>query len=159
MKHIKKTKLSAFLDGEVYGEEKAEILKHLKLCPHCRREAEKLSQVSDFLVFIEEVEVSPYFFVHLKRRITEQESRTLIRLPFIEWVRRVAIPVGAAALFIISFLLGSYITTAIFRERTTQASYLRQEFDNLLSMTSLDDFPEGSLGNAYTNLLTEGEER
>ncbi len=158
MKHINKIKLSAFLDGEVSDEERIEISKHIKSCDHCQKELESLSHVSDSLDLIEEIQVPPYFLVHLKQRIAEQESRKVIQSPFVTWARRVAVPVGAAALIIFSLFLGDYMGKAIYQSRIEDLTRLDTEFAELLCVNSLEDFSEGSLNNVYYNLVSrEGE--
>ncbi|MDO9575597.1 MAG: anti-sigma factor [bacterium] len=147
-------RLSAFLDGEVTEEEKQYILEHLKSCPDCQRELEALHQVSDSLDYFEEIEPSPYFMIHLKQRIAEREARSLIRLPFVEWTRRVAVPVGAMALVIFFLLLGGHLGKAIYQTRAESESRLDKEFADLLCVNSLDDFSSGSLNDVYNDLLT-----
>lgn len=156
MKHVKKIKLSAFLDGELSKEERDDISEHLNLCPQCRKELETLSLVSDSLDLLEEVEVSPYFMVHLKDRVAERESKRPFRNPFAEWVARVAIPVGAAAFVILSLLLGSHLGKMIFQKRAETVASLNVEYTNLLGISLFDELPEGSLGLAYNNVLTGG---
>jgi len=158
MKCSRIRRLSAFLDGEVTEEEKQHILEHLKTCPDCQKELEALHQVSDSLDSFEEIEPSPYFMIHLKQRIAEREARSFIRFPFVEWTRRVAVPVGTTALVIFSLFLGSYLGKAIYQVRAESESRLNMEFADLLCINSLDDFSEGSLSNVYNDLLTgEGE--
>ncbi len=162
MRHIKKIKLSAFLDGEVSPEERAEIVEHLKFCPFCRREAEELSRVSDFLGFVEDVEVSPYFFVRLKQRITREKSKAVIRLPFKKWARRyhferIVFPLGVTACLFFSCLIGSYLGKTIYTTRMEIEVEVSDEFADVLSMEIFDSHPEGSLSSAYNNLLL-GEE-
>ena len=151
-------RLSAFLDGEVTEEEKQHILEHLKTCPDCQRELEALHQLSGSLDSFEEIEPSPYFMIHLKQRIAEREARSLIRLPFVEWTRHVAVPVGATALVIFFLFLGGHLGNAIYQARAESESRLDTEFAELLCINSLDDFSSGSLSNVYNDLLTgEGE--
>ena len=150
-----KRKLSAFLDGEVSEEQKSLISEHLKSCAYCLKDLEELSRVSDFLDVMEEVGVSPYFMVHLKRRIAEEKSKRFVRLPFLEWVKRVAVPVGVAALFVIAILGGNYLGRVL-NQRIDKVTELNEEIANVAGVNSFDDFSEGSLVDAYNGLLTEG---
>ncbi|PIP12389.1 MAG: hypothetical protein COT45_02860 [bacterium (Candidatus Stahlbacteria) CG08_land_8_20_14_0_20_40_26] len=151
-------RLSAFLDGEVSEEEKQHILEHLKTCPDCQRELEALHQLSDSFDSFEEIEPSPYFMIHLKQRIAKREARSLIRLPFMGWTRRVAVPVGATALVIFSLFLGGRLGNAIYQAKAESESRLNTEFTELLCVNSSNDFSSGSLSNVYDDLLTgEGE--
>ncbi|OYD14413.1 hypothetical protein CH333_08015 [candidate division WOR-3 bacterium JGI_Cruoil_03_44_89] len=151
-------RLSAFLDGEVSEEEKRQILEHLKSCPDCQGELETLHQLSDSLDYFEEIEPSPYFMIRLKQRIAEREARSPIRFPFLQWTRRVAVPVGATALVIFSIFLGGRLGNAIYQAKAESESRLDTEFAELLCVNSLNDFSSGSLSDVYNDLLTgEGE--
>jgi anti-sigma factor RsiW len=157
MKHIDKKRLSAFLDGEVTEAEKLRISEHLKSCDLCRKELQELSQVVESLDVIDETQVSPYFLENLKQRIAERERVAVIRIPFLEWVRRVAVPVGATALFILSFALGSQLGVTISQGRVAEASMIEEEFDDLSGISSLGDFPEGSFSETFAGLWNNGE--
>ena len=158
MKHIDKKKLSAFLDGEAPEAEKSLILDHLKSCDHCRKELQELSQVVDSLDVIDEIEVSPYFLDNLKDRIRERERPAVVRIPFLEWVRRVAVPVGATALFVLAFALGSQLGVTISQGRVAEASMIDKELDDLSGISSLGDFPEGSFSETFAGLWNNGGE-
>ena len=164
MKHINKSKLSAFGDGEVSDKENSLISEHLKSCDYCRKELKRLSLVWDYLDSMEEIQGSPYFMANLKEKLVEEVitskgvEKRVIRLPFLEWftttfttewIRRIAVPVGATALLAVSILLISYLG------KDVKALQIGKEFDNLFNITLLDDLPENSLGDVYTCLLTE----
>ncbi|MFB0509408.1 MAG: zf-HC2 domain-containing protein [bacterium] len=153
-----KKKISAFLDREVSEEERFNISEHLKTCLHCQNDLAKLSQVSDFLNLMEAAAVSPYFMTRLKQRIAEAESKQVLRLPFYEWVKRIAVPVGVAALFVISILGGNYLGQVLYQRELERVTALDEEVANLTGTTSFDDFSEGSLGEIFAGLLTEGGE-
>jgi hypothetical protein len=93
--------------------------------------------------------------VHLKRRIAEEKSKRFVRLPFLEWVKRVAVPVGVAALFVIAILGGNYLGRVL-NQRIDKVTELNEEIANVAGVNSFDDFSEGSLVDAYNGLLTEG---
>lgn len=152
-----KRKLSAFLDGEVSKDAKQLISEHLKSCEHCRKEFEAFSQVSEVLEIMDEVQVSPYFMTHLKQRIAEQQAKSVVRLPFVEWIRKAAVPVAATVLIFLSFLVGSNLGKAMYQEQADIMAKSDTEIANVLGVTTLDEFPEGSLGWAYNNLLIGGE--
>ncbi len=162
MKHIKKVKLSAFLDNEVSPEERTRIVEHLKICTFCQREVEEQKEVSDFLGFVEDVEVSPYFFVRLKQRIAREKSELVIHLPFIKWARRyhlerVAIPVQIAVFLFFSCLVGNYLGRRIYTARTEITSGVSEEFADVFNMKFFDNNLEGSLNSTYNDLLIGAE--
>jgi predicted anti-sigma-YlaC factor YlaD len=152
-----KRRLSAFLDGEVSEKEALFISEHLKSCDLCRKEFELLSQVSEILEVMDKVKVSPFFMTRLKQKITEQTSRNHVRIPIMEWIRRAAIPVVTTVLIILSFVIGSNLGKVMYQEQVESVSGLRNEVAYTLGISSLDEFPEGSLGWAYNNILIGGE--
>jgi len=163
MKHIKTIRLSAFLDNEVSEEERTEISEHLKDCSSCRKKAGELSQVSELFTPIQDVQVSPHFLIRLKLRISEEKARSSVRWPFLEWIRelrfeRMAIPAATAALLVLSLLLGSRFGTVIYQERLEQTLTSDIELAEVFSITSFADFPEGSLGESYVSVFSQGGE-
>ncbi len=150
-------KLSAFLDGEISEEENQLISEHLKSCERCKKELEELSQVSDVLEVMDEVKVSPFFITRLKQRIADQKSKSVVRLPFVEWIRRATVPVFATALVLLSFLVGNNLGKSIYQEQAEIITKSDTEIVDVLGFNSLNEFPENSLGWAYNNLLTGGE--
>ncbi len=152
-----KRKLTASLDGETSKTENQLISEHLKSCEHCQKELEELSQVSDVLGIMDEVRVSPFFITRLKQRIADQKSKRAVRMPFVEWIRRATLPTFATALMFLSFLVGSNLGKAIFQERAESTGTSETEIVDVLDFATLDEFPEGSLGWAYNNLLIGGE--
>jgi len=152
-----KRKLSAFLDGETSEAENRFIAEHLKSCERCHKELEELSQVSGVLNVMDEVRVSPFFITRLKQRIADQKSKNVVRIPLMEWIKRAALPAFATALVFLSFLGGSNLGKAIYQEQTESIMTSDTEIVEVLDFATLDEFPEGSLGWAYNNLLVGGE--
>jgi len=152
-----KKRLSAFLDGEVSEQERQFITEHLKSCDSCRKELEELSQVSDILDIIQEVEVSPYFITRLKQRITDQEQKSLIRLPLTEWIRRALVPAVTTILVACSLFIGGQLGKAIYQAGGEDVVGAEIEVANFLGTTSFSGFPEGSLGKTYSSVLTGGK--
>jgi predicted anti-sigma-YlaC factor YlaD len=148
-------KLSALIDGEIIEPERVFIEEHLKSCVHCQKEFENLSQVSDCLNSLTEVEVSPYFLPRLKRRIKEEETRQVVRLPFFGWSKRVALPVGIVALFVIAIFGGNFLGQRL-NQRVAKVAEQNEELATVTGITSFEDFSEGSLVDTYAGLLTEG---
>lgn len=163
MRHTKKIRLSAFLDNEVSEEERTEISEHLKDCSYCRKQAEELSQVSELFASVEDVGVSPYFLTRLRRQISEGKARSSVRWPFLKWIRglrleRMAIPVATAGLLVLSLLFGSRLGTVIYQERVEQTLRSDEELAEVFGITSFADFPEGSLGESYVSVFSQGGE-
>jgi len=152
-----KRKLPAFLDGETSEAETKFISEHLKSCKRCQKELEELSQVSDVLDIMDEVKVSPFFITRLKQRIADQKSRSVVRMPFVEWIKHATLPTFATALVFLAFLIGSNLGKAIYQEQAESIAKSDTEIVDVLDFNTLDEFPEGSLGWAYSNLLIGGE--
>lgn len=150
-------KLSAFSDGELSETVETLISEHLKSCDSCQKELEGLAQVYDILSVMDEVEVSPFFMTRLKQRIADQEAIRRVHFPSIEWIRRAVVPVGATALILISFLIGNGLGKAMYKEQVVRMGETDTKTIDALGFASLDEFPEGSLGWAYSNLLAGGE--
>jgi len=143
-------RLSAFLDGEVTEPEKFYISEHLKTCGDCQNEAEKLSQISDFLSFFTAVDVSPYFVSRLKLRLAEEKAH------FANWTKRLVLPLGIAALFLLALIDGGYLGRILSEPRTEKDALLTEEIANVSGVSAFEDFSEGSLVQTFTNLLAEG---
>jgi predicted anti-sigma-YlaC factor YlaD len=150
-------KLPAFLDGEVSEKEKRLISEHLESCGGCRKELEKLTQISDILDVMDEVHVLPFFMTRLKQRIADQRAQRRAYVPFIEWIRHAFVPVAVTALIFVCFLVGSNLGKVLHQERVESMVASKTETIDALGVTSLADFPEGSLGWAYNSLLAGGE--
>jgi predicted anti-sigma-YlaC factor YlaD len=159
MKHPKLQKLSAFLDGELPEEECRGISEHLSLCEDCRREAERLTDVLSVLEETQELEPSPWFLTDLKRRIREERAEEGSRLPILERVKRLwipLVPLGATALLVLSLFIGNVIGKVIYPPTAYASASTTSE--TLLGSSAVGDFPEGSLGDAYADLLVGGGE-
>jgi predicted anti-sigma-YlaC factor YlaD len=152
-----KRKLSAFSDGEVSKEEKQLIVEHLRLCELCRKEFESFAHVSEVLEVMDEVHVSPFFITRLKQKIADQKEKSSVRFPIVEWIRKAAVPVTATALIILAFLVGSNLGKAMYQEQAETTYGLENEIAYTLGVSSLGEFPEGSLGWAYNSVLIGGE--
>jgi predicted anti-sigma-YlaC factor YlaD len=152
-----KRKLTAFLDGETSEEESQLISEHVKSCEHCRKELEELSQVSDVLNTMDEVRVSPFFITRLKQRIADQKSKRVVRMPFVEWIRRATLPTFATALVFLSFLVGSNLAKTMYQKQVESIAKSDTEIVDVLDFSTLDELPESSLGWAYNSLLIGGE--
>lgn len=150
-----KEQISRFLDNELLPSEQLPVLEHLKLCTNCRKELDALSQVSDFLNLIKPIAVPPEFSTNLQKRIAETENSKVSEYPLVNWAKRLVVPAGIAALFVIAVFGGDYLGQRL-SQRIEKTVNLTEEVANVTGSTSFEDFPEGSLVDAYTGLLTEG---
>jgi anti-sigma factor RsiW len=158
MKHPDRKKLSAFLDGELPEEERRGISEHLALCEECRKEAERLTDVLSVLEEARELEPSPWFLTDLKRRIRGERAEGGSQIPLLERIKRLwipLVPLGATALLALSLFIGNVMGKVIY----PTTAYASTTSETLLGSSTMEDFPEGSLGDAYADLLVGGGER
>jgi anti-sigma factor RsiW len=123
--------LSAYIDGEITAKEEKALKKHLKVCPDCAKELERLGQVRNIFRVVERKEPSEFFESRVLGQISTGSRKQLLRR--YEMVFRMAVPAVLAAVLIIMGVVG---LNKIFRpERTVIISDLlvdeetEQEFD------------------------------
>jgi len=103
--------LTAYLDGEVTPEEKANIDAHLAGCPQCRDEMEGLSETRDNLrsalaSMAEEAAPSPQAWEKIRNRLETKESRKGFWLNFT--LGRVATAATVVAVLVIAVVIWQY---------------------------------------------------
>jgi len=151
-------KISAYLDGEVPEEERHSIAEHLKTCENCRRELEELALVSDSLDLLEKTSAPPFFAARVKRRIARCEEVHPLPLSFAERVRRVTMPVAAAAVLCVAVLVGGSLGKEIYELRAERVRREEAEIADFVGGGSYNGLSDGSLVSAYTDILSaEGE--
>jgi anti-sigma factor RsiW len=151
-------RLSAFLDGELPEKERKSISEHLKTCEICQGELEGLSLVSDSLDILGAKTAPPFFGARVKRRVAGLERRRSLPAPALERVRRATIPAAAVALLCLSILAGGGLGRGIYELREEKTSREELELVDFIGAGSFGGLSNGSLGTAYTDLVTaEGE--
>lgn len=151
-------KLSAYADDEVTREERHVISEHLKTCPRCRAELERLRQLSRSLDTVEHVETPPYFVPHLKRKLADQQAKNAIRFPFIEWIKRVTIPAFTTACIVLALITGSSLGKTLYQKQVEHIEAQEAEVEQFLGISSLDDVTQGPIASSFENLLTWEEQ-
>ena len=77
--------ISAFLDGELSGEDRSELMQHMAVCQTCQRYFDDLVAVHDALEQ-EEAPVPEEFGTQLMDRVRETEQeKPRKRIPFPHW--------------------------------------------------------------------------
>ena len=147
-----KKRLSAYLDGEMPGQERRIISEHLKQCEECRAELAALSSVVDALETIEGFEVPPYFMTRLRQAVREQEKP----MPFLQRMRSLAISAATAVGVIASLFIGNQAGKNLYQTITRTSEPVVAETDNVFGLGAFDEFPEGSLSDIYDELVTGG---
>jgi anti-sigma factor RsiW len=141
-------KLSAYVDGELSREDAAAIGEHLVHCAACREELSRLEVVSETLESLEGAEADPYFARRLKRLAAEGRRRN--------WPGRVLVPAAAAAAAL-SLVAGGFLGQALLAEPNGASSPANGELVEYLGVAPLEDFPDGSLGETWGDVWTEGD--
>ena len=147
-----KKRLSAYLDGEMPGQERRIISEHLKQCGECQAELAALSSVVDALETIEGFEVPPYFMTRLRQTVREQEKP----MPFLQRMKRLAISAATAVGVIASLFIGNQAGKNLYQSITRTSEPVVAETGNVFGLGAFDEFPEGSLSDIYDELVTGG---
>lgn len=142
-------KLSVYLDGELAEDEAAAIRQHLADCEACRDEVSRLEAVSDALDSLEGAEPDPYFAPRVARLAAGRRGSG--------WPRRLLVPAAATAAAALSLLLGSFLGQALYDEPDVAASNGNGVLASYLGVAPVEDFPDGSLGEAWGDVWTEGD--
>ena len=146
---VDEKELSAYIDGELSEVAAAAIGEHLTHCGACREELSRLEFVSETLESLEGAEPDPYFARRLKRLAAERRSRG--------WPGRVLVPAAAAAAVALSLVAGGFLGRALYAEPNGASSPANGELVEYLGVAPVEDFPDGSLGEAWGDVWTEGD--
>ena len=146
---VDEKKFSAYMDGELSEEDAAAIGEHLAHCAACREELSRLEAVSEALESLEGAEPGPYFAPRLRRLAAERRRRN--------WPERVLVPAAAAAAAALSLVAGSFLGRALYAEPNGASSPANGELVEYLGAAPLEDFPDGSLGETWGDVWTEGD--
>jgi anti-sigma factor RsiW len=147
---IDEKKLSAYLDGELPPEESAALEEHFARCAACRDELSRLEAVSEALETLDGAEPDPYFAPRLKRLAVAERSRG--------WARRAFVPAAAAAAAALSLVLGGFLGRALYTEPNGASAAANGELAEYLGVSPVEDFPDGSLGEAWGDVWTQGDD-
>ena len=147
MKHINERTLSKFVDGELTENEAAAVTDHLEGCPRCREVHDQLVMLSKILDRLPDVEPSPYFAAQTKRAAAESRIPTPIS--------RLVISATAAAATLASLFIGGYLGQSIYAIVTENGMNSENGYSDYFEISPMQDYPEGSFGKVYTELLPE----
>lgn len=153
MKHIRTSRLSALADGALSAAEQESIQHHLKTCVRCREQAERLSKVVEFLSLArnDEPAMPPYFLARVRQRIRAQKEPSLLSG---RWLPRALIPAGSVVLFLTAVAGGGYLGTRAFMHGNDPATATERQAASYLGADVLSDYPAGSSGEVFDNLLS-----
>ena len=146
--------LSAFIDGELPPEVMTKIEEHLKDCASCMQEKESILASLNLLnESIPVIEPSPYFWTKLKQQILQREEKKRLTTRIFGWLTYKPATAAALAAIVVGLFLGNFLGKALYygQEITKDPAYAEA-----LNLEALDDFPSGSIGEAYLELITQG---
>ena len=158
-KNVKKN-LVSFLENELPEEQRVQMEKHFKICPHCSRLLEGFSELWEALEYREKIQPSPYFWTRLKQRIIEYEEGRKPVLGWlgglVGWARPIVAVVALLICIFTGYSLGNFPQsvngqTAYQGDERTIA--LEQFFDSY-NLDPLIDLPTGSIEATYLDMIS-----
>jgi anti-sigma factor RsiW len=141
--------LSAYLDGELAADRTAAVREHIARCAACRDEVSRLEAVSETLDLLEGAEPDVYFAPRLKRLAAGRRRSG--------WPGRALVPAAAAAAAALSLFLGAFLGRALYVEPDAASSNGNGVLASYLGVAPVEDFPDGSLGETWGDVWTEGD--
>jgi predicted anti-sigma-YlaC factor YlaD len=152
MKNMKcteiKNRLSAYQDGELAAPTFSLIADHLKICPSCREELERLRKAYAMIAIDHLILPDPFFLTRLRARIQTQNKKLFVRSNSLHWLERMLLPATVMVGLLFGTFLGMQMTKKFFSQTTSgikiSESYLDQDV--------FAEIPSGSLTDSYTSL-------
>jgi anti-sigma factor RsiW len=145
-------KISAYLDGEISEEERKIISEHLERCEECRAEFAEFSRLADALNVIESIDVPPYFMVRLKAHIREQVKPVTLSLR----IKSMVVSAAAAFAVVASLFVGSQMGRSLFQSIARTGESTMAETGSVLGLDAFEEFPDNSLSDIYSELVSGG---
>jgi len=154
-------RLSAFQDGELNRQERAEVSDHLGRCSACRRQYAEMEKVWQALGDLKEIAPNPGFYGQLVKKINESNK---ISFPtgFGRLFQGFSSPWAASALLIAGILIGAFLgsflgTSDLFSFQASRVSRSQAAVE-VFSLQTFNPIPPGSLGDKYIRMATYAEE-
>jgi len=142
-------KLITYLDGELKERQKLLMEEHLSQCDKCREEVDSLLKISNFLKSWENIKPSQCLEVNFWRRVSSGKKRYPLFEPILRQLTPLALPAAITAALIIGIFLGNLVLEKTISSRA--GSSWEEEYISLAGLDSFQDFPSGSLSEAYFN--------
>jgi anti-sigma factor RsiW len=135
-----RSKLSAYVDGELSPETKSLVAQHLQSCAGCRDELSRLQSVDTELDRLADVEVRPYFSTRLHQRLADRRASRRSR-----WLGRMLVPTGAAVVMLLAAVAGTHLGQSLYSRRPLSTP----QNTTVASSTSALDLLDGPGGSFY----------
>jgi len=152
-----KIKMSVYLDGELNDKrEKQKLLLHIKNCKECSKELEEMELLSKNLKNIsdEKIEVSPYFYLKVKQKISNTETEKINFWKFFEFPKLKPLQVCFnLIIFVIAIAVGINVANN-FSINKNQTNIIEKEMQASLNIDFFNHISEDSIGKTYITLLS-----
>ncbi len=148
MKNLK-TKLSAYLDGELNPEQVKEIEFRIEQNPELRSEYNRLRKVYSLLESDQRTLADPLFKIRLNVRLRQgrQSERMTVWRNF--WTKKLLLPASIIAGLIVGMMLGMEIQDKILKTESSENREIAQKYFGGKVLSSI---PEGSITENYIKL-------
>jgi anti-sigma factor RsiW len=149
-----KSLLNRYLDGELSGQERGDVQRHVDACATCREALERLRTTATALLQIPEPPKVPSGFAE---RVVARASQHRGQRPgVVSFFKSVTPPmrVAAAATLVLGLGLGALMGLDLVGGRGTLPDSAAAEPDAVYSFDYFSDAPGGSLADAYMTLAS-----
>jgi predicted anti-sigma-YlaC factor YlaD len=150
----------SLLENELPEEQRVQMEKHFKICPHCSHLLEEFSQLWGGLEHREKIQPSPYFWTRLKQGITEYEEGKKPVLGWLEGLVGWARPAVAVASLLICIFLGYSLGNfpqSVNGQTADQADQRTTALEQFFDSYNLDPsigLPAGSIEATYLDMIS-----
>jgi predicted anti-sigma-YlaC factor YlaD len=144
-------KIKAYLDDELFHDEREAVKEHLKNCLECAQEADRLSQTWAVLLKLPREGDIPDLIPSVLDHISQQEQKPFLGR-IIEWASNCKSSFATATAFamIIGFVLGAGIANSL------STDYQNRELaGDPLYLDLFSDVPDSSITSAYISFIYE----
>jgi len=139
--------ISKYLDGELTKDEVSELLKHLGICPDCKREYEEMKMLFDSINTPARVFAPPHLFANIRQRIYVQKHQPIL----LRLLKPIFAPVVYALVLIAAIFIGNSLSRNVLSTNTQN----KEAFKLTLNLAAFDDAPGSSFSDIYNNLMSE----
>jgi predicted anti-sigma-YlaC factor YlaD len=149
--------LSKYMDKETGSKEEKILLYHIKKCPNCREEKERLECVHQLLMPPEAIEPSPQFISRVRKRAAGEQVQgaVLFRSPVFQRLKPALTSLAFLILVAIFFFFGSIIGNKMEAKKTMEKQMISNTLEKTIPLSFFSDVPDGSIASAYYALLKE----
>ena len=155
--HQVQMRLSAFQDGELNGQERQRVIKHLESCSACRERYGEMEKVWQALGDFKEILPEPGFYGQLVKKINESnETRSPAGF---QWLSQLfSSPWATSTLLIAGILIGTFLgnilaKSDLFPFQQSQAAHSQAAVE-VLSLRAFDPIPPGTLADKYMRMAS-----